>query len=300
VINCASATLAQQQRYAWSSALLRLPNGCLIVPAILMSLHPLRLHLPFALISFILLLALTAVLSVSLLAVHLERGRAHITFQQRLPGLIFLVGLLGIVATQRGMITVAGAIVTPERVAALAALLVLLRVFDLIGEPSGRVFSTEMARNPRAITRGLLAAPWLIAAGLSIALLFFLPPLTRHFYAGRYDAALPLLPWLIAAGALRFVEIVPRGVLFYLAPNRSLNWFATVQSVVAILGLSLMVYWTRIHGLHGTVWAGFLIALVRVTLSYLFYFRFRNRDASNRTGDTLVEAVEIGGEETPV
>ena len=39
LISCLSAVLAQQQQYAWSSALLRLPNGLLIVPTGLMLLR---------------------------------------------------------------------------------------------------------------------------------------------------------------------------------------------------------------------------------------------------------------------
>jgi hypothetical protein len=302
LINCVSAILAQQQRYVWSSALLRLPNGLLIIPVAMMLINRSWLGLQFALASFLFLLALTVAFSVWLLADQRERGRARITFKQRLPGLIFLVGVLGIVATQRGMITVAGAIVPPERVASLAALLVLLRVFDLIGEPSGRVFSTEMARDPRAINRGLLAAPWLIAGILSLGLLALLPPLARHFYAGRYDAALPLLPWLVVAGALRFVEIVPRGAIFYLASTRSLNGFAIVQSVVAVVGLAIMVQWTQSYDLHGTVWAGAMIAAVRVAVSYFFFARIfrRNRESSTSTDDLLIKPVEIGGEEPPV
>ena len=121
------------------------------------------LDLHFILVAFLLLLFLVLVLSFALLNRRLKRGRARLTFKQRLPGLTFLIALVAIIATQRGMITVAGAILTPERVAALAALIVLLRVFDLIGEPTGRVFSTEMARNPGAITRSMLVMPWLIA-----------------------------------------------------------------------------------------------------------------------------------------
>ena len=103
-------------------------------------------------------------------------------------------------------------------------------------------------------------------------------------------------------GRFRFVEIVPRGVIFYLATTRSLNWFASVQSIVAVLGLALMVYWTRLYGLPGTVWAGATIAAVRVAVSYLFFARIRGREreASTRTDDLLVEPIEIGGEETPV
>ena len=302
VINCASAILAQQQRYAWSSALLRLPNGLLIVPVALMLINDSLAKLQFGLGSLVFLLAISAAFSVWLLAGQLERGRAKISLRQRLPGLIFLIGVLGIVATQRGMITVAGALVSPELVASLAALLVLLRVFDLIGEPSGRVFSTEMARNVRGINRGLFAAPWLIAGLLSAALLLLLPSLARHFYAGRYDAALPLLPWLVAAGALRFVEIVPRGVVFYLAPARVLNWFAAAQSVVAIIGLAIMVRWTQKFGLRGTAWAGAMIAIARVTVSYFFFAAIQRADAkpSITSDDLLIKPVEIGGEKPVV
>ena len=201
LISCLSAVLAQQQQYAWSSALLRLPNGLLIVPTGLMLLRRSWLSLHFILVAFLLLLFLVLVLSFALLNRRLKRGRARLTFKQRLPGLTFLIALVAIIATQRGMITVAGAILTPERVAALAALIVLLRVFDLVGEPTGRVFSTEMARNPGAITRSMLVMPWLIAAILSALLLVALPPITRHFYAGRYDAALPVVA--VAGGRRR-------------------------------------------------------------------------------------------------
>lgn len=299
LISCLSAVLAQQQRYAWSSALLRLPNGLLIVPASLMLLHRSWLNFHFILLCFLCLLFLAVLLGVWLLWRQLERGRTAITFKQRLPGFTFLIAIMAIIATQRGMIAVAGAILTPERIAALAALVVLLRIFDLVGDPAGRVFATEMARDPRSITPALLATPWLLAAILSAVLLVVLPPAVRHFYVGRYDAALPLLPWLVAAGALRFVEIVPRGFAFYLATTRSLHWFAAVQSIVAIAGLALMVKWTQNYDLRGTVWAGALIAATRVLASYIFFAHVRNQSAAGRES-LEVEGLEIAGEEPPV
>jgi len=299
VINCLSAVLAQQQQYTWSSAILRLPNGLLILPVVAMMFHGSWLNLHFALFSFLFLLFATALLSIWLLARRLERGTRAITFRERLSGVAFLIALIAIIATQRGMITVAGAILTPERVAGLAALIVLLRVFDLVGEPAGRVYSTEMARDPRTVTLGTLGAPWLLAGILSAVLLVGLPPIVRYFYAGRYNAALPLLPWLVLAGALRFVEIVPRGFAFYLATTRSVNWFAAVQSVIAIVGLALMVRWTQTHDLRGTVWAGALIAAARVTVSYLFFAHVRAKSAPAGE-DLIVKDLEIASEEPPV
>jgi hypothetical protein len=257
------------------------------------------LDLHFILVAFLVLLFFVLVLSLALLNRRLKRGRARLTFKQRLPGLTFLIALVAIIATQRGMITVAGAILTPERVAALAALIVLLRVFDLVGEPTGRVFSTEMARNPGAITRSMLVMPWFIAAILSVLLLVALPPIARHFYAGRYDAALPLLPWLVAAGALRLVELVPRGFAFYLASTRALNVFAAVQSAIAIAGIILMVKWTQNFDLRGTVWAGAIIAVIRVAISYAFFAAVRRGSATSRQRFD-VEPLQVASEEPPV
>jgi hypothetical protein len=299
LISCLSAVLAQQQQYAWSSALVRLPNGLLIFPIGLMLLRRNWLDLHFILVAFLVLLFFVLVLSLALLNRRLKRGRARLTFKQRLPGLTFLIALVAIIATQRGMITVAGAILTPERVAALAALIVLLRVFDLVGEPTGRVFSTEMARNPGAITRSMLVMPWFIAAILSVLLLVALPPIARHFYAGRYDAALPLLPWLVAAGALRLVELVPRGFAFYLASTRALNVFAAVQSAIAIAGIILMVKWTQNFDLRGTVWAGAIIAVIRVAISYAFFAAVRRGSATSRQRFD-VEPLQVASEEPPV
>jgi len=221
VINCFSAVLGQQQHYAWSSALLRLGNGLLIFPALLMLATPSLRQLNFILASLLVFLGTTVLLGGVLLARRLARGQSRINLRQRVSGLIFLASILALLVPQRGLIVVAGAMLSAEKVAALAALASILRIFDLVGEPAGRVFSTEMARHPRAISSGLLLAPWLLAGFLSAALLVALPPMAHYFYAGRYDAALGLLKWLVLAGALRFVEIVPRGFLAYLAPARS-------------------------------------------------------------------------------
>ena len=194
LISCLSAVLAQQQQYAWSSALLRLPNGLLIIPTGLMLVRRSWLSVHFILVAFLLLLFLGPRPEFRALENRrLERGREAITLKQRLPGFTFLVAIVAIIATQRGMITVAGAILTPERIAALAALIVLLRVFDLVGEPAGRVFATEMVREPHAITPALLATPWMLAGILSAVLLVALPPAVRHFYAGR--ATMPRCPF---------------------------------------------------------------------------------------------------------
>ncbi len=302
LINCFSAVLGQQQHYAWSSALLRMGNGMLIFPALLLLTNPSLRQLNFILVSLLVFLGTTALLGGLLLARRLARGRNQINIRQRVSGLIFLASILALLVPQRGLIVVAGAMLSAEKVAALAAFASILRVFDLVGEPAGRVFSTEMARHPRAISSGLLFAPWLLAGLLSAALLVGLPPVAHYFYAGRYDAALGLLNWLVVAGALRFVEIVPRGFLAYLAPARSFNFYAGVQCACAVTGLALMIKWTAYSGLYGTVAAGVLIAAVRVVISYLFLFRVqRFAKVSGAAGKSLVvEAFQTRGEEPPV
>jgi hypothetical protein len=302
--NCLSAVLAQQRHYAWSSALLRLPNGLLIFPALLMLVRPSFVRLDFILISLLAFLALTTLLGTGLVRRRLERGRARITLPQRFHGLVFLVSNVALLIPQRALIVVAGAMLAPENVAALAALMALLRVFDLIGDPAGRVFSTEMARHTGRIGFGLFAAPWLLAAILSAAVLMAVPPLTHHFYLGRYDFVVPFLPWLVLAAALRFVEIVPRGVLGYLASRPLLNRFSVMQCVVAVGGIVLMVKWTAGHGFSGILYAYTLIAAARTIVSYLFLgqtLKAARTDASAKTGESvLVEPLEAGGQEPPI
>lgn len=300
--NCFSAVLGQQQHYAWSSALLRMGNGLLILPAFLMLANPSLRHLDFILVSLLVFLGVAALLGGILLARRLERGKRRITLHQRLSGLIFLASILALLVPQRGLIVVAGAMLSPENVAALAAIASILRVFDLVGEPAGRVFSTEMARHPRAVNLGLVVAPWLLAGLISAVLLVALPPVAHYFYAGRYDAALGLLNWLVVAGALRFVEIVPRGFLYYLAPARTFNWYTALQCGCAVAGLALMVKWTGDYGLYGTVWAGALISAARLGVSYVFFARVQRLDPASMTAGQglVIESLEAGGEEPPV
>lgn len=303
--NCVSAVLAQQRHYAWSSTLLRMPNGLLIFPALLMLVHPFFVRLDFVLVSLLAFLALATVLGAGLLQRRLERGREQITPRQRFHGLVFLAATVALLVPQRGLIVVAGAMLAPESVAALAAFVVLLRVFELVGDPAGRVFSTEMAQHSQRISFGLFAAPWLFAAVISAGVLTVLPPLAHHFYLGRYDFALPFLPWLVVAAALRFVEIVPRGVLAYLAPPSLLNRFSAIQCAFAVVGLILMVKWTADYGLSGMLYAYALIAAARAVVSYLFLGRVlrtvRRADSSMETGERLIiEPLEAGGEKPPI
>ena len=302
---CLSMVLAQQRHYVWSSALLRLPNGLLIFPALLMLVRPSLVRLEFILISLLAFLALTTLLGAGLLWRRLERGRAQITLRQRLDGLVLFVSHVAVLIPQRGLIVVAGAMLAPENVAALAALVALLRVFDLIGDPAGRVFSTEMARHSSRIGFGLFAAPWLLAAILAAAVLIGFPQLTHHFYAGRYDFAVPFLPWLVLAAALRLVEIVPRGVLAYLASRPLLNRFSFIQCAIAIGGIVLMMKWTADHGFSGILYAYTLIVAARTIVSYLFLGKVlkvsRQTDRSAETGErVLVEPFQAGGQEPPI
>ena len=293
--SCFSAVLAQQRHYAWSGALVRLGNGLLIIPAVVMLIVPSLARLRFVLVCLLVLIGVVTLLGGFLLRRWLSRGASHITLRQRLAGLVFLASLLSVVVTQRGLLVVAGALLTPENVAALAAVVSILRVFDLVGESAGRVFSTEMARHSRSIGAGLIVAPWLFAASMAAAVLIGLPTVIHQFYGGRYDAALPFLPWLVAAAGLRFVEVVPRGFLAYVAPQQLLHRFAAVQCSTAVVGIAILVFWTRSHGMHGLVCAAATIAAARLAISYLFTGLLRT------PGKNIgVKPLEIGGEETPV
>lgn len=296
--SCFSGVLSQQRHYAWSSALLRMGNGLMIVPAILMPAWAVLRRLDSILVSLLVFLAAAALLGASLLTRWLKRGEAQITFRERMSGLVFLATLLTLVVPQRGLIVVAGAMLDPGTVAALAAVVSILRVFDLVGESAGRVFSTEMARHSRRITGELYVLPWLLAGVMAAAVLFGLPPVLHRFYGGRYDLGLPLLPWLVASAALRLVEVVPRGFLFYLAPSRLLHRFAAAQSVAATAGLILMVISSMRFGVNGLVWVTALLSLARLGISYLFVIPLRPSAVSAER--LVVEPVEAGGQDPPI
>jgi len=302
VTTCFSAVLGQQRHYVWSSALLRLGNGLLIIPAVLMLFYPKLGRLDFILMYLVAFLAGVSLLGAALMARWVPRGGVAITLRQRVSGLVFLVSFLALVVPQRGLIAVAGALLTPETVASLAAFVSILRVFDLVGESTGRVFATEMAQHPTRLNFGLLAAPWLLAAFLVLAVTLGLQPLVHRLYHGRYDTALPLLPWLVAAAGCRLVEIVPRGFLGYLAPARLLNRFAGTQCAAAVAGIMLMVIWTKASGTTGLVRAAAVVAIVRLTISYAFMIPLRRSSTmSTATGDSLlVEPLQPGGQEAPV
>jgi len=299
--SCFAAVLALQRHYIWSSALVRLGNGLLIIPAVLMLVIPSLRRLDFVMVSLLIFLGCVTVLGAILLSRWLKRGQFHITLRQRISGLVFLAFLFALVVPQRGLLVVAGAMLNPATVASLAALVSILRVFDLIGDSAGRVFSTEAARNSERISAGLFAGPWLLATLLAAGLLFILPTVVHRFYGGRYDMALPLLPWLVAAAVLRLVEVVPRGFLAYRASQRLLRQFASMQCAAAIIGIVLMVTGASRFGMKGLVVAAALIAAGRLAISYSFLIPLRKGLAVSATSkDIGVEPVEIGGEETPV
>ena len=302
VTNCFSLVLAQQRSYAWSSALLRLPNALMLLPALVTLGFGLSFSLDLLLASFLGFLALTAGAGAVLLARTIESGSAQINLRERFAGLIFVVSVIAIVVPQRGLIVVSGALLDNHSVAALAALLGLLRVYDLIGDPAGRVFATEGARHPDALGRSLFVAPWLLAAAVSLPLFAAMPPLVRQFYAGRYDSALPLLPWLLLAGALRLVETVPRGLLGYTAPQSLLNRYGTVQVVIALLGLAVMVKLGHDYGISGIAWSAPVIAAARLGCSYFFLQRLTVHAQSS--GDPrerlVVKRFEASGQESPI
>jgi hypothetical protein len=299
--SCFSAVLAQQRHYNWSSALVRLGNGLMIMSAVAMLLRPGLCRLDFALVSLIVFLGVVTVLGALLMRRWLDRGPNQITLSQRVTGLVFLASLLALVVPQRGVIVIAGALVQPGAVAALAALFSILRVFDLIGESVGRVFSTEMAQHSARLNAGLLVAPWILGGLLSIAVLVALPPIVHRFYSGRYDLALPLLPWLVGAAAFRLVEMVPRGFIGYLAPPRTLHQFAGTQCAAAIAGILLMVVWTRTSNLDGLVRAAAVISFIRLVISYGFVIPLRRGTASRPVGENVsVEPLQAGSEELPV
>jgi hypothetical protein len=101
------------------------------------------------------------------------------------------------------------------------------------------------------------------------------------------------------------VEIVPRGVLGYLASRPLLNRFSFIQCAIAIGGIVLMMKWTADDGFSGIFYAYTLIAAARTIVSYLFLGKVlkvsRQTDTSAETGEgVLVEPFQAAGQEPPI
>jgi hypothetical protein len=133
-----------------------------------------------------------------------------------------------------------------------------------------RVFLTEVARRDQMRHARILSGLWLlgISAGISIVLLG--PSVAHWAYAGRYDQAMSLLPWLALTAVLKLGETFPRSHVVGVASMVTIRRYTLVTVLTAVISIGLGLGLTIRYGLQGTVIAGSAIFLIRNLINYGF------------------------------
>ncbi len=274
------AMLASQRRFALAASLPRLPNGLLIVPALLMWALPDLATLPAALVGQ--LAAAGAALAVGWLAMtRLRRpGQRVMSFRQRSFGLVFLATQTATLVPDYLLLAAAGLLVPAADLALYAAVALLFRPTQLLQNVLAQVLTTELTRARRpALRRPLLA---LLLASLSIIVggVLLGPWLTSLVYGSRYAPTWALIAGVSIASGLDILETLPRSYLTGRAGRRLLAWFSGTQLALAVLGLLVGVILIERYGVEGAAAGTALIFVARNLVSYSTLLRVRQRERS--------------------
>lgn len=255
-------------RYVWSSLLLRLPNTLLVVPALLILLAPSVINL-----DAILGLHAIAIISVPLLSLWLARasiksGPVRITSAERRQGLYFLASQVSLLTSFQGVIAIAGALLSPGRLAVFAAVAILFRTFKLATNILSMVIPPEIIREEHPSYARLFAGTVIIATVGGLLTLLLGPRIIHSIYGGKYDDGTFLIFWMALAGMLLVLGVLPRSYILGKLEWAKLRPFILVQITVMVIvllaGMSLVV---RLE-LLGVALATALTLLVRNMLEY--------------------------------
>jgi hypothetical protein len=280
VVHAASSALAANGRYSWSSALLRLPNALLVVPALGAVLHPAWARLDDVLVFHV--LANLAILMLALFVLHrsVPRGDRPIDGRQRLLGLTFLAAGATYMLPDHGLMAVAARILTPETLAAYAAVTILLRPFRLARSVLAMILTPDLVRHRRATLRRLLVGLWLAAGAAAVAAAIGMPFVARWFYGDRYPAGIALIPLLALAGGIHVITVLPKSELSGRAPGPLATRFVVVLLAVMLAVLALGATLVQAAGLLGLAVSLIALELAECGVSHLFWVRYRRSEGS--------------------
>lgn len=283
VIASLGSMLASQRRFALAASLPRLPNGLLIVPALLMLIVPGLASLQVALHGQ--LAAAGAALAAGWLVMARGSGRGArvMSYRQRSYGLVFLASQSATLVPDYLLLAVAGLYAPAADLAVYAAVNLLFRPTQLLQNVLAQVLTTELARTRRPHLRRPLLA--LLAASLAIMVGGSLLGswLTHLIYGARYAPTLGLMIGVSLASGLDVLETLPRSYLTGRANRRLLAWFSGSQLVLAVLGLLAGVLLIQRFGIEGAAAGTALIFVARNAVSYSAFLRVRLRERSAPT-----------------
>jgi O-antigen/teichoic acid export membrane protein len=268
IIGTMATMLASHRHYALASTLPRLPNGLLLIPALLITLAPALQTLPVAAVG--LTLAAGASLGVGWWGLVRLRatGWQRISLQQRGYGLVFLASQMTSLVPDYLLLAAAAFFAPPEDLALYAALALLFRPTQLLQNVLAQVMVTELARGERPRLRRLLtlfagATALLIGGGILLA-----GPVTHFAYAGRYTPSLLLIAGISIASGLDVLETLPRSYLVGRGSRRALGWFGVSQVLIALAGMAFGLALVAARGIEGAAIGAALIFVARNLASF--------------------------------
>lgn len=261
--------------YIVSSLLLRLPNTLLILPGVLATRASSWAELQPVLLAYGAGLLLCSLILIFTLTRLLRRGPIRISLRERFEGLVFFASTTVALMPDQGVVVIAGALMTPERLAPYAAMAVLLRPFRLVTQVLSAIMTPELIRRERPNYRGLLIGLWTLAIVAALATILLGPPLARWIYEGRYEEGLGIIPLLALVGALQLTAVLPKSDLTGKAAmatfRRLVFSLVGVMAGIAAFGVLLISRF----GVLGMAATAFSLQAARSLLAYGFWRGFR-------------------------
>jgi O-antigen/teichoic acid export membrane protein len=260
--------------YSQGSTLLRLPNGLLILPAVLFTLLPQIADLTTLLIFQVSLTALTFL--VGFLALHrsLPAGKSTISIGQRFQSVIFLVTQFSYQGPELGLTAITGYLLLPGRLAVYQAAAVFIRPFALLGDVLRTIFTTELIRRETVRRKHIGMALWALSALMAAMIIFPGVTVFRWIYGDKYIEGAALLPLIALAGAFILPEVLPRSLLIGQAAFKMISRYATAQVILALLVLASSVFWIQSMEIRGIA-----VTVVTINLGRFLTSRYFSRNA---------------------
>lgn len=265
--------LGARGMYVWSAVLIRLPRGLLIIPAVLMLFQFAGATLELILRAQTALSALILFAALVVLKSQLARGPNHIGFRERLSAVVFLASSGTTLLMDRGLVVIAGAIVTAPQLAIYEAVSLIGRAFALLRGILYQVLMPELIKRAQPNIKRLVFGVWILAFGVASAMWIAGLPLLNSLFAGRYNAGQEIIPWFILAGFLLVGEVLPRSYIMGRSKAIFANRYVLLQ--ISVIGIVTALGIPLIHrfNISGAVWTLAFAQLARIIISHSFWFK---------------------------
>lgn len=265
-----SMMLIAAEDFTLGSALDRLSGTLLIFLAVPLIFFPAARSVGFVVAGYTLTNLLILLLGFVVLRRRLPRGTRRLSLQERKTGTAFWLSSGISFLRENLLIVIVQPAVSPFSLAAFDALSILFRGFEIVRQPLSSIMLVDItrARKPAYIRRSIVVG--LAGLGAAVLSLVLMPVLLDLLYAGRYDLAGWMIPWLAGYHVLRWLYTVPAGFLFGRSSEHTLAVY--IRFKVIGVGLVLLAGGLLSYRLGFPAFIATLLAavIVEVCLAYGF------------------------------